>query len=457
MKITDAKKIYLIGIKGAAMAYTAQILKARGFDVSGSDTEETFFTDAVLRKAGIPYLEGYHTQNIPPDADLIIYSGAHSSANPTNNPEISEAIALGLPMMAQVEVLAELFNDKYGIAVCGTHGKSTTTALLGYVLERANLRPTVAVGSSVPQFDGGSALVGSSDLFVVEADEYNHKLRKLKANVTVLNNIEYDHPDVYPSMEEYRAEFKDFIHRTASSGFIVANFHDEEVMAACTEARARVIDYGFTDLNHYHISDVRIEAGKQTFRLFCGGELFGSFSLQLFGRHNVMNATAVIAVAHELQVPLPVIQEALESFTGLARRMERLGEHRGAAFFDDYAHHPTEIAATLAAARERYPDKRITAVFMPHTYSRTKALFKEFATSFEVADHIMLLPIYGSAREQQGGVSSEELAAAIGSKAMFVPDMAAAADRLRGAVSADDVVLLMGAGDTFRVWDKVRV
>lgn len=439
------------------MTYTAQILQAQGFDVTGSDTDETFFTDAVLQQAGIPYIEGYHTQNIPPDADLIVYSGAFSLQNPTNNPEMTEAIALGLPMMSQIDVLAELFNGKYGIAVCGTHGKSTTTALLGYVLQQAGLQPTVAVGSAVPQFGGSSALIGSSDLFVIEADEYNHKLRKLKANVTVLNNIEFDHPDVYASIEDYREEFKDFVHRTASSGFIVANFQDANVMSVCTEARARVVDYGFTNLNAYHISDVRMEDGYQTFRLFHGGEVVGAFKLQLIGRHNVMNATAVIAVARELKVDLAVIQKALEDFTGLARRLETLGEHNGALIIDDYAHHPTEIKTTLQAVRERYPDKRVTVVFMPHMYSRTKALFKEFAASFDDADRVLLLPIYASARETVGDdVTSETLAAAVGAKATFVPSLAAAAERLGDTVGVEDVVLLMGAGDTFRVWDMLQ-
>lgn len=457
MKLLDAKKIYFIGIKGAAMTYTAQILKAWGYEVAGSDTAETFFTDRVLQQAGIPYIEGYHTQNIPPDADLIVYSGALSPKNETSNPEITEALALDIPMMSQVEALAELFNHKYGIAVCGTHGKSTTTALLGYILQQAHLHPTVAVGSAVPQFGNASALVGTSDLFVVEADEYNHKLRALKANITLLNNIDYDHPDVYASMEDYRDEFKDFVHRTASSGYVIANFNDENVMAACTDARAQVIDYGFTHLNTYHITNVRMDNGVQKFHLLHNGAEVGDFSLRLIGRHNVMNATAVIIAAQTLDVPLAVIRQALADFTGLARRMEQLGEYNGALFFDDYAHHPTEITATLAAVRERYPGKKITAVFMPHMYSRTKALYREFAASFDDADAVMLLPIYASARERVGtDISSETLARAIGEKARFMPDMTAAAAALRNNVGAQDIVMLLGAGDAFRVWDKLQ-
>jgi UDP-N-acetylmuramate--alanine ligase len=244
------------------------------------------------------------------------------------------------------------------------------------------------------------------------------------------------------------------VKRTASSGFIVANFYDEVVMDVCTEARARVIDYGFTNLNCYHITDVALRDGKQTFQLFQGGTSIGEFSLQITGLHTVMNATAVIATARELGVATAVIQEALAGFTGLARRMERLGEHSGAAFYDDYAHHPTEVAATLAAARERWPDKTITAVFMPHMYSRTKALYDEFADSFRDADRVILLPIYASAREVVGDdITSETLAKKIGKKAQFVPGMQQAADKLRDAVGSNDVVVLMGAGDAFRVWD----
>ena len=454
-KLKNAKKIYMIGIKGVGMTPVAQILKRMGKQINGSDTVETFFTDKVLRREKIRYSEDFHIKNIPANIELAIHSSAF---NKKNNVELAEIAKRKIPTMIQAEALAELFNSKKGIAVCGSHGKTTTSALLGFVLQEAGLKPTVEVGSAVPQFKG-NAIVGQGKLMVIEADEYQNKLKYYNPHGTLLNNIDYDHPDFFKTRNSYQKAFSDFVKRIPKNGFVVANMDDEKVVKAVKNCKCKIISYSRHQNNpisniQYLISNIK--NSYQVFEVYNKNKNLGKFKMQLIGEHNVQNATAVIAACLELKIPLAKIKKALAKFQGTARRMETLGKYNGAIIIDDYAHHPTEIKATLNAVRQKYPGKRIITTFMPHTYTRTKALFKDFAKSFNNADEIIILPIYGSAREKQGGVSGFDLSKKIGRGAKYISSFVKCAAYLKKRLDKNNIVILMGAGDTFRVWDILK-
>ncbi|MCX6796494.1 MAG: UDP-N-acetylmuramate--L-alanine ligase, partial [Candidatus Falkowbacteria bacterium] len=418
MDLNKLKKVYLIGIKGVGMTMLAQFLAAKGITIVGSDTKEKFMTDQVLAKVGVQVREGFSANNLPADAGLIIYSTAY---NENTNVEVKQAKAGKIAVLSYAEALGQILNNYYGIAVAGSHGKTTTTAWLGFIMQAAGLRPNVLVGANVPQF-GGSALIGTSDYFVVETDEYQNKLKYFNPRAVLLNNIDYDHPDFFPTTADYIQTFIDFIAKIPSKGFLVANFDDPIVQKIVSvNCRCKVISYGIKEAADYVAYGIKFFNGQQYFKVKIGIEdeineddviqtkELGDFTIQLAGRHNILNALAVIATAIELNIDLAVIRKYLEEFSGTARRMEKLGEYNGATIIDDYAHHPTEIMATLAGARELYPKNKLVVVFHPHTYTRTKALLDDFAKSFGNADELIVIDIYGSAREEQGGVSSLDL------------------------------------------------
>jgi UDP-N-acetylmuramate--alanine ligase len=325
----------------------------------------------------------------------------------------------------------------------------------------------------VPQFEA-NVLTGQSDLLIVEADEYQNKLKYFHPQAILLNNIEFDHPDFFSSKEEYENVFLDFIKKMPKKGFLIANFDDPAIRrTANVNCRAKVISYALNESADYLAYDIKSKDGRQYFKVKLGVEEFyededdeprqselGDFCIQLSGKHNVYNALAVIAASIELGVDLREIREYLEDFAGTSRRMEIMGKYRGALIIDDYAHHPTEIKATLAGVRENYPNNRLITVFHPHTFTRTKGLFDDFITSFKDADKLILLDIYGSAREKQGGVHSRDLLAAIDEynkkenidqEITYIPDLKSCEGHLRQELKSGDVVLLMGAGDVFRI------
>ena len=509
MDFSKIKKIYMIGVKGVGMTMLAEYLAAQtglrqgcggqgGIKVEGSDTEEKFMTDEVLKKAGVKVIEHFDKKNIPAGADLIVYSTAYSAEN---NPEVVAALAGRIKVLTYAEALAEVFNQKYGIAVIGSHGKTTTTAWLGYVLEKAGLAPSVMVGSRVPQFNGLS-IAGKSNYLVVELDEYQNKIKYFNPRAVLLSNIDYDHPDFFKTKADYENVFIEFIKKIPLSGFLVANWDDPIIRkVARVNCRGKIITYAINEAADFVAYNIRQEknppcplparasqrqagplikgaSGWQYFKVKMAdedenAEFLGDFSIQLAGRHNIANALAVIAACVELGVGLFEIRKYLEEFAGTARRMEVLGEFRGATIIDDYAHHPTEIKATLAGARQLYPKNKLIVVFHPHTFTRTKALLNDFAKSFGEADEVIVLDIYGSAREEQGGVHSADLVREIknqkparnaslieagGSKIKnikYIPTLASCEKYLRKNAGRGDVILLMGAGDVFRIGEKL--
>jgi len=477
MDLNRIKKIYMIGIKGVGMTMLAQYLVGQNKEVVGSDVAEKFMTDKVLKEAGIKVIEGFDKNNIPSDADLIIYSTAY---NQGQNEEVAAALQGKIKTLKFPEALAGVFNQKYGIAVVGSHGKTTTTAWLGYVMEKAGLEPSVMVGSQVPQF-GGLSITGKSDYLVAELDEYQNKLQYFQPKAVLLNNIDYDHPDFFPTKDDYKKVFIEFIKKIPAKGFLVANFDDLTIRKIVNvNCQGKVISYAINEAADYVAYDIKQQGGKQYFKvklgvndfLLEGEETFpslqeddlGDFSIQLSGRHNISNALAVIAICIELGIELFNIRKYLAEFTGTARRMQVLGQFRGATIIDDYAHHPTEIKTTLAGAREIYKDRKIIVAFHPHTFTRTKALLNDFAKSFTDADEVIVLDIYGSAREKHGGVHSRDLVNKIGIRnqelgirqnVKHIPTLNECEKYLRGNIERGDVVLLMGAGDVFRIGESL--
>lgn len=459
------QKIYLIGAKGVGMTMLAQFLVSKGNIVSGSDIKDVFLTDRVLKQAKVKVSSPFSPKNIPAAPDLIIYSSAFS---PENNPELAfikanPQLFRGVPQLSYAEALGNLFNRYQGIAVCGSHGKTTTAAWLGYVLARSGKQPKVLVGSRVPQFKG-SALLGKSKLFVAEIDEYQDKFKYFSPHGVVLNNIDYDHPDFFRTPAEYTAAFARFIKKIPASGFLVINDRDRESRKVRRHCRGRVISYGAKG-SDYFPEDIKASGAKTSFRVWESGRDRGRFEIRLWGEHNVSNALAVIAAARHLGVSWPQIRKHLAGFKGTERRAQTLGKHRGALVIDDYAHHPTEVRATLQGLKEHYPEKRLVVVFHPHTFTRTKALFRDFVSSFALASELMILNIYGSAREEQGGVSSRKLAGEIKKyncrnkvkqDVRNIATIPLAAKYLDKKLRRGDVLVLMGAGDVFRVYQELK-
>ncbi|MBI2459425.1 MAG: UDP-N-acetylmuramate--L-alanine ligase [Parcubacteria group bacterium] len=475
MDFKKIKKIYLIGVKGVGMTMLGQYLAAQGAQVSGSDGPEKYMTDAALKNSGIKIIEHFNAANIPKDVDLVIYSTAY---NAETNVEVAVALSGKIKTLTYAQALGEVFNQKYGLAVVGSHGKTTTTAWLGYVMKMAELEPSVMVGASVPQFNG-CALTGESDYLLIEADEYQNKLKYYEPKAVILTNIDYDHPDFFSTAEDYKNVFLEFIKKIPVKGFLVANFDDPLIRKiARVNCRGQVITYALNEAADYVAYDIKSDGQRQYFKVKLGagdednppypplsrGDELGDFSIRLCGRHNIYNALAVIAASVELGIELFKIRKYLEEFSGAARRMQVLGEFKGALVIDDYAHHPTEIKATLEALRQKYGGRKLVVAFHPHTFSRTKALFNNFAQSFSQADELIIIDIYGSAREKQGGVSSLELTreirirnqeSGIRQTVDHIPTLAECEEYLRRKAKRDDIIVLMGAGDIFRVGNNL--
>jgi UDP-N-acetylmuramate--alanine ligase len=481
MNLNNFKKIYMIGIKGVGMTAVAQVLKSRGKEICGSDTHEKFFTDEILKKEKIKFYEGFDAAHLEMEKpDLVIYSTAYTD----ENAELAAARKSGVAVLSYPEALGAILKEGFGIAVCGTHGKTTTAAMLGFVLAELGADPTVLVGSAVPQF-GGNARVGKSPsnsplgkgggLIVVEADEYQNKFLQLDPRGIVLTSIEYDHPDFFKTPEEYVAAFKNFVEKIPASGFLVACFDDKNVREVAKSASCKVISYGLQNGDWQAKNLAQLDRSKylggvgwgncpnlpggMSFEVFENGKSRGVFQIQLFGNHNVTNTLAVIAVASHLGYDIDKIREVLKKFKGTARRFEIKGEVRGITIIDDYGHHPTEIQVTLKAARERYPNRRIWCIFHPHTFTRTKTLLQDFAKSFHNADKTIVIDIYGSAREKVGGIHSRDLVELIkkeGDDALYIPTIPEAAEFLAREVKSGDIVITMGAGDVWRVGETLN-
>ncbi|MFO7807620.1 MAG: UDP-N-acetylmuramate--L-alanine ligase [Candidatus Moraniibacteriota bacterium] len=480
MKNFDLKRVrrvYMVGIKGSGMAGLAEIFQSMGKEVIGSDTQEKFFTDEILKRRKIKYFEGFSKDNIKKEEkpDLVVYSTAYS---PENNEELKFAKKKKFAMASYPEAVGRLMQNKYAIAVCGTHGKTTTSAMLALALREGGLDPTAIIGSQVKQFESG-ILFGKSKYMVIEADEYQDKFSHYSPMGVILTSVDFDHPDYFEDFDAYKEAFKRFVRKIPKHGFLVVWGESAATVEVAKEANCRVIVYGLfrnicfngvysfvkekkkyqdLEINERVMEQVKEEfarEGKTNVECFA---MPVDLNLKVPGKHNLLNATASLAASLELGVSQEKAVKALNNYQGASRRFEFLGERNGAKVIDDYAHHPEEIRATLEAVKQKYPKKNIICVFHPHTFSRTKALLDEFSQSFDLADEVYILDIYGSAREAQGGVHSEDLVYKMKffrDNVEYIAGMEEAYEKLRSNLGADDVVVTMGAGNVFELGKRL--
>ncbi|WP_420629935.1 UDP-N-acetylmuramate--L-alanine ligase [Candidatus Leptofilum sp.] len=451
--------IHLIGIGGSGISAIAKVLLGRGFTVSGSDMQANEST-AALANEGATIYQGHAAANIA-GAELLVIS----SAIPEENPEVQAARKANIPVMKRSDFLGRLMADRIGIAIAGTHGKTTTTGLIAHILMEAELDPTVIVGGILPSLEGNGRF-GEGDYFVVEADEYDHMFLGLKPEMAIITNIEHDHPDIFPSEESYRDAFAQFAKLLPESGHLIACATDEETAVllqnlALNEVQISTYALGNAEGKQptadYLALDLRPnQLGGTDFLVESEGEMIGLARLRLPGEHNVLNALAAIIVATDLGVDFNVIRAALASFSGVNRRFELIGEMGNVTIIDDYAHHPTEIAVTLKAARQRYPGRRLWAVWQPHTFSRTKLLLDKFATCFTEADKVVALDIYKSRETDSLGLDTAVVLETMNHpSAVHIPDLDDAAKYILDRVRPHDVVLTLGAGDGNQVAQQV--
>ncbi|MBI2921736.1 MAG: UDP-N-acetylmuramate--L-alanine ligase [Planctomycetes bacterium] len=439
---------HFVGIGGVGMSGAARILLARGIEVSGSDLGRSEATEELALK-GARVFQGHRAENVPEQATRLVVTAAVDDANP----EVQEARRRGIPMVRYATLLGELMRDRFGIAVAGCHGKSTTSAMTAFLLDRGGYEPSFVVGGGIPDL-GGNSRAGKGEPFVAEACEHFRSFHNLYPHIAVVTNIEEDHLDYYRDIDEIVGSFGVFLSHVPPEGLVVINGEDADCARAVRAARCRVETFGTGPGMTWRAANVRVEDGRWRFDALRHEALFGRFELSIPGAHNVMNALAAIAVAASLEMPAEAIASALPEFHGVQRRMEWLV--RGpVSVMDDYAHHPTEIRATLAALRALHPDRRIVAVFQPHQYSRTRIMLDGFAHSFADADEVVIPGIFAArdSEEDRRAVSAWDLAddiRATGTPARVFDSFDEAVLALR-SVAAPAVVLTMGAGDVWKI------
>lgn len=463
------KKIHFVGIKGVGVAPLAIIAKEAGFIVSGCDIEEEFITDESLSKAGIVPQVGFDPIHVK-DADLVITTGAHGGYD---NPEVVEAKRLGTKVWTQGEAVGEFMKGDIlgkameGVSVAGSHGKTTTTAMIATILGSAGLEPSFLIGTANAASLPNAGHYGKGRIFVAEADEYSTEPKYDKTpkflwqrpKILVITNIELDHPDLFDNVEQLSSAFLKFAKQT--EGKVIACLDDGEVRKLKKEV-GNMITYGFSKDADFVIDKISHKKDGLFFWVENNGTSLGEFMLNVTGEHNALNALAAIITCIELGVSIEAIKKGLISFKGTKRRFEFIKElESGALLFDDYAHHPTEIEKTLHAFKQSYPDKKILCIFQPHTYSRTKKLFEQFSKSFDKADRTIFADIYSSLREEKDlSVSSEMLSNSLkarGKDAYYFPKLS---DVVEYVVSQNFdnnwLVVTMGAGDIYKIEDSLN-
>jgi UDP-N-acetylmuramate--alanine ligase len=440
---------HFIGIGGIGMSGIAEILLNLGMKVSGSDLRRGAVTDR-LAQMGATIYEGHDAAHVA-GATVVVTSSAVSAVNP----EVVEARERKIPVIQRAEMLAELMRLKYGIAIAGMHGKTTTTSMVASVLAAGGLDPTVVVGGRVGAL-GSNARLGTSQYLVAEADESDRSFLKLSPILAVVTNLDREHMDCYRDMADVEQAFLAFMDKLPFYGAVTACLDNPLLKAILPRARRRVFTYGVAAEADYRLEFLLSEAGCfARFQVMTALGPLGPFELRVPGRHNVLNATAAVAIAHQLGVDAGRIAEGLSQFSGVDRRFQHRGAARGVTVVDDYGHHPTEIRATLAAARE-CGYRRIHVVFQPHRYSRTLDLMEQFTGAFTEADTVLVLPIYAASEEPISGVTAERLAGLIqGPAVRFAPEFAAAVQMVAAEVREGDLILTLGAGNVSQLAPQI--
>jgi UDP-N-acetylmuramate--alanine ligase len=456
-QLTPGMRFHLVGIGGAGISAIARVLLGRGYQVTGSDQQPNELTEA-LEEMGATIYQGHLADHVGEVDALVI-----SSAVPPTNPEVMAAERRDIPVLKRADLLGRLMAGSQGIAVAGTHGKTTTTGMLAQILIGAGLDPTVIMGGVLPAI-GTNGRSGSGNYFVVEADEYDYMFLGLRPQVIIITNLEHDHPDIFPTMEAYAAAFQQFAALLPAGGSLVTCLDDpgaSDLLAKLNLPEVRIITYVLADeiederearLDFQALDCRPNQLGGTDFLLQHDGNVLGLVRLRVPGLYNVRNATAASIVALELGIEFETIRQALAEFGGIGRRFQVVGEAGRVTIIDDYAHHPTEIQVTLAAARQRFPGRRIWAVWQPHTFSRTKLLLDEFAASFDMADRVIALDIFRSREQDTLGIDTNVVLSAMNHPyAVHLSDHRDAVGYILDRVHPDDVILTLSAGDGNRV------
>ncbi len=445
------RTIHFVGIGGIGMSGIAEVLLNLGYQVSGSDLKESDITRRLAELGGrIAF--GHAPENLE-DADVVVTS----TAVRTDNPEVLEAHRRLIPVIPRAEMLAELMRMKYGIAVAGTHGKTTTTSMVATVLSHGGIDPTAVIGGKLDSL-GSNAKLGQGKFLVAEADESDGSFMHLSPTIAVVTNIDADHLDYYSGLEQIKDTFVDFINKVPFYGLAVLCLDDPNIQEIIPRVKKRFISYGLQSQADYQAVNIDHAEGRTSFDVVWREENLGRISFRMPGRHNVLNALAAVAVSMELGLSFPVIAEGFKDFGGVQRRFQVKYDQGGIMVVDDYGHHPAEIKATLAAARSGWK-RRVVAVFQPHRYSRTKFLMDEFVTAFYQSDYLLVTDIYPAGEEPIPGVDAETLTRGIvghGHKnAHYVADRDVIVAHLMAAVKEGDIVITLGAGDVWKVGESL--
>ena len=441
------RRVHFIAVGGIGMSGIAAVLLNQGFEVSGSDLRKGD-TTRMLEGMGAKIYVGHDAQQVH-GADVVVYS----SAIAVDNPEMQEARALGIPLIPRAEMLAELMRMKSGIAVAGSHGKTTATSMLSWVLTRAGFDPTFVVGGRISTL-ATNAQLGAGDYFVVEADESDGSFLKFSPVLSIVTNIDAEHLDYYHDIQNVKSAFLAFMNKVPFYGATIVCLDDENILSVLSKIKRPVITYGFNRQARFRADNLRFNGIQTTFECFEGDVSLGDVTINMPGRHNVQNALGVLAAASQLGASMAVVIEALGDFAGVHRRFEFKGEAAGIQIVDDYGHHPSEIRAALEAAQRSFPQNRIVAVCQPHRYTRLRDHLSEFATSFHNADMVIITDVYTANEKPIEDITAQRLFEMIrrhGHRdAQYIQDKTEIAGRLLGQLKSGDIVITFGAGDINR-------
>lgn len=460
--LEKVKHIHFTGIKGVGMAALACCAQDLGLKITGSDIEEIFVTDELLKKRKIKWEVGFSPKNLEPKPDLAITTAAHGGLE---NPEVVTAGQKGVPILTHAQALGKFMEGKEGISVCGVGGKSTTASMAATVLSLGRRKPSFAIGVGEIKPLGAPGKYDQGNEFVAEADEYANsppldkrpRFSFQKPKVIIVTNIEYDHPDVYRDLDQTKAAFKSFFQTLSKDGLLLANIDNINASEVARKSGVNHQTYGFSPEADWQIENLRFGEEKMLFDLSHQKAKVDEIVIKAPGRFNVMNATAAFAAVTFFGLDAKTVKKGLAEFQGTKRRFEQIGEAGEVNLYDDYAHHPNQIREVLIAAGSWFPKRRLIVVFQPHTYSRTKALFKQFAQAFNLAKVVVITDIYSSAREKETlGVSGEILAQEVSKyhpRAAYKPGEKEVSQFLTQTTRPGDIIFTMGAGDIF-LWHK---
>lgn len=447
----NIKKVHFVGIGGIGMSAIAEILVSQGFEVSGSDKSLSEVTDR-LEKIGIKIYEGHSSENLK-DVDVLVYS----SAVHLDNPEVKAAIDKKIPVIKRAEMLAETMRMKYGIGIAGTHGKTTTTSMVGLTLTDGGIDPTIIVGGKLSGLGGTNARLGNGEFIVVEADEFDRTFLKLTPVIAAITTLESEHLDTYKDLDDIKSAFIEFANKVPFYGFITLCLDEPALQDIIPYINKKIITYGFTTQADVRATEIVAEGFKTTYKVKYSNQDLGEITLKIPGRHNVLNSLVAVIIAKELGIDFNIIKHALESFSGVYRRFE-VKYDKELLIIDDYAHHPTEVGATLKGIRDGWKNRRLVVVFQPHLYSRTRDFYQEFARAFLNSDVFICTDIYPARELPIEGITGElvaETTKKFGHKNVhYVADKKNIPSLLKEIKKDGDIIVTMGAGDIWKFGEE---